>query len=365
MVRTFIDVIEVLLGLLSGLLLLALPALAADYPAPTEGDFTTKDFKFKSGEMLAELRLHYATIGAARRDGRGQVTNALLILHGTGGSGKQFLQPQFAGELFGPGQPLDATRYYIILPDSIGQGRSSKPSDGLHMRFPHYDYDDMVAAQHLLLTAGLGVQHVRLILGTSMGCMHSLVWGETYPEFMDALMPMACQAVAIVGRNRFWRDAVMQAIRLDPGWNGGEYKEEPIGALRTAQYLLAIAGSAPLLWQRLYPTREDADKLVDAQELRLKELDANDLLYQIDASRNYNAEPGLDKIRAPLMWINSADDFINPPELVTPERDVRRIAHGTFHLTEATDQTHGHGTHTWAVFWKQNLVALLRESEGK
>ena len=362
MVRTLIDV---LLRRFVVLLLLALPGFAADYPAPKEGDFTTKNFKFKSGEMLAELRLHYATIGAPRWDGRGQVTNALLILHGTGGSGKQFLQPQFAGELFGPGQPLDATRYYIILPDNIGQGGSSKPSDGLHMRFPHYDYDDMVTAQHLLLTEGLGVQHVRLIFGTSMGCMHSLVWGETYPEFMDALMPMACQAVEIAGRNRFWRDAVMQAIRLDPGWNGGEYQEEPSGALRTAQYLLAIAGSAPVLWQRLYPTREDADKLVDAQEIRLKGLDANDLLYQLDASRNYNAEPGLEKIRAPLMWINSADDFINPPELVTPERDVRRIAHGKFHLLEATDQTHGHGTHTWAVFWKQYLVELLRESEGK
>jgi len=362
MVRTSIDG---LLRLLILLLLLVMPGFAADYPAPQEGDFTAKDFKFKSGEMLAELRLHYATIGAARRDGRGQVRNAVLILHGTGGSGKQFLQPQFAGELFAPGQPLDAARFYIILPDNIGHGQSSKPSDGLHMRFPHYDYDDMVAAQHLLLTEGLGVQHVRLIFGTSMGCMHSLVWGETYPEFMDALMPMACQAVQIAGRNRFWRQAVMQAIRLDPGWNGGEYKEEPLGALRTAQYLLAIAGSAPLLWQGLYPTRQDADKLVDAQEARIKMLDANDLLYQVDASRNYNPEPGLEKIRAPLRWINSADDFINPPELVTPEHDVRRIAHGKFHLIEATDQTHGHGTHTWAVFWKQYLVGLLRETEGK
>jgi homoserine O-acetyltransferase len=357
--------IEVLLRFLILLLLLAVSGFAADYPAPKEEDFTTKDFKFKSGEMLAELRLHYATIGAARRDGRGQVSNAVLILHGTGGSGKQFLQPQFAGELFGPGQPLDAARYYIILPDNIGHGRSSKPSDGLHMRFPHYDYDDMVAAEHLLLTAGLGVQHVRLIFGTSMGCMHSLLWGETYPEFMDALMAMACQAVEIAGRNRFWRDALMQAIRLDPGWNGGEYKEEPVGGLRTAQYLLVLAGSAPLLWQRLYPTREDADKLVDAQEARIPALDANDLLYQVDASHTYNPQSGLEKIRVPLMWVNSADDFINPPELETPQRDVRRIAHGKFHLIEATEHTHGHGTHTWAVFWKPYLVELLRESEAK
>jgi len=361
MAPTSIDLLRFLILLL----LLHMPGFAADYPAPQEGDFTTKDFKFKSGELLPELRLHYATVGRPRRDGRGQVSNAVLILHGTGGSGKQFLQPQFANELFGPGQPLDAARYYIILPDNIGHGLSSKPSDGPHLRFPHYDYDDMVAAQHLLLTMGLGVEHLRLILGTSMGCMHSLLWGETYPEFMDALMPMACQAVEIAGRNRFWRDALMQAIRLDPGWNGGEYTEEPVGALRAAQYLLALAGSAPLLWQRLYATRAEADKLVDAQEARIPALDANDLLYELDASRNYNPQPGLEKIRVPLMWVNSADDFINPPELQTPERDVKRIAQGRFHLIEATDQTHGHGTHTWAVFWKEYLLELLRESQGK
>ncbi len=350
---------------LSLLLLLAVSCLAQNYPAPKEGDFTTKDFRFQSGETLPALRLHYTTIGAPQRGARGQITNAVLILHGTGGSGKQFLQPQFVGELFGPGQPLDAARYYIILPDNIGHGRSSKPSDGLHMRFPKYDYDDMVAAQHRLLTEGLGVEHLRLIFGTSMGCMHSFVWAETYPDFMDALMPMACQAVAITGRNRFWRDAVMNAIQRDPGWNNGEYKQEPTTALRTAQYLLAIAGSAPLLWQRLYPTREDADKLVDAQEARIQALDANDLLYQISSSRNYDPSPRLEKIRALLMWINSADDFINPPELTTPERDVKRIKGGQFYLIPASDQTHGHGTHTWAIFWKQYLLQLLKDSEPK
>lgn len=350
---------------LSLLLLLAVSCFAESYPTPKEVDFTTRNFPFQSGETLAELRLHYTTIGAPHRDARGQITNAVLILHGTGGSGKQFLQPQFADELFGPGQPLDATRYYIILPDNIGHGGSSKPSDGLHMRFPKYDYDDMVAAQHQLLTEGLGVQHLRLIFGTSMGCMHSFVWAETYPDFMDALMPMACQAVAISGRNRFWRDAVMQAIKLDPQWNNGEYKQEPTTALRTAQYLLAIAGSAPLLWQRLYPTREDADKLVEAQEARIRALEANNLLYQIDSSRNYNPAPNLAKIRAPLMWINSTDDFINPPELTTPERDVKRIARGQFHLIQATDQTHGHGTHTWAIFWKQYLLQLLNDTQPK
>lgn len=347
------------------LLLLAVSCFAENYPTPKEGDFTARKFPFRSGETLAELRLHYTTIGAPQRDARGQITNAVLILHGTGGSGKQFLQPQFADELFGPGQPLDATRYYIILPDNIGHGGSSKPSDGLRMRFPKYDYDDMVAAQHRLLTEGLGVQHLRLIFGTSMGCMHSFVWAETYPDFMDALMPMACQAVAISGRNRFWRDAVMQAIKLDPQWNNGEYKQEPTTALRTAQYLLAIAGSAPLLWQRLYPTREDADKLVEAQEARIRALEANNLLYQIDSSRNYNPSPNLAKIRAPLMWINSTDDFINPPELTTPERDVKRIARGQFHLIQATDQTHGHGTHTWAIFWKQYLLQLLNDTQPK
>lgn len=347
---------------LSLVLLLAISCFAAEYPAPKEGEFTIKNFKFKSGEILDTLRLHYTTVGTPQRDGRGQITNAVMILHGTGGSGKQFLQPYFADELFGAGQPLDAARYYIILPDNVGHGGSSKPSNGMRMRFPHYDYDDMVALQHQLLTEGLGVQHLRLIFGTSMGCMHSFVWGETYPEFMDALMPMACQAVQISGRNRFWRDAVMQAIRLDPAWRDGEYTEEPVCALRTAQYLLAIAGSAPLAWQRLYPTRDSADKLVDAQEQRLKALDANDLLYQVNSSRNYDPSPALEKIRARVLWINSTDDFINPPELTTPERDVKRIPRGEFHLIQATDQTHGHGTHTYAVFWKQYLVQLLQET---
>lgn len=350
---------------LTALLLVAVSCMAAEYPTPKEGDFTIKGFKFKSGEALDTLRLHYTTVGTPQRDGAGRITNAVLILHGTGGSGKQFLQPYFAGELFGAGQPLDAAHYYLILPDNIGHGGSSKPSDGMHMRFPHYEYDDMVAAQHALLTEGLGVQHLRLIFGTSMGCMHSFVWGEMYPDFMDALMPMACQAIPIAGRNRFWRDAVMQGIRRDPAWNNGEYKDEPVEGLRAAQYLLAIAGSAPLAWQRLYPTRDDADKLVDAQEKRIKMLDANDLLYQVDSSRNYDPGPGLEKIRARVMWINSTDDFINPPELTTPERDVKRIEHGEFHLIQATDQTHGHGTHTFAVYWKDYMVEVLKESASK
>jgi homoserine O-acetyltransferase len=351
--------------LITALLLLAVSSMAAEYPSPKEGDFIIKDFKFKSGETLQTLRLHYSTIGTPQRDGSGRITNAVLILHGTGGSGKQFLQPYFADELFGAGQPLDSARYYLILPDNVGHGGSSKPSDGMHMHFPHYEYDDMVHAQHALLTEGLGVQHLRLIFGTSMGCMHSFVWGEMYPEFMDALMPMACQAIPIAGRNRFWRDAVMQAIQKDPAWNNGEYKQAPVEGLRAAQYLLAIAGSAPLAWQRLYPKRSDVDKFVEAQEQRIQSLDANDLLYQVDSSRDYDPGPGLEKIRARVMWINSTDDFINPPELATPESDVKRIPHGEFHLIQATEQTHGHGTHTFAVFWKEYLLAALGTPAAK
>ena len=268
----------------------------ASYPA-TEGDYVARDFKFKSGEQLPELRLHYRTLGKLARDAQGRPTNAVLILHGTGGSGQQFLRPQFAGELFGPGQLLDTNRYFIILPDGIGHGKSSKPSDGMHAHFPQYDYDDMVAAQHLLVTAGLGVQHLRLIFGTSMGCMHSFVWAETYPDFMDALMPMACLPVQIAGRNRVWRKMLMDAIREDPAWNGGEYKDEPKDGLRTAEDLLVIAGSAPLQMQKTLSTRDAADKYVEDSEKTAASLDANDLLYQVNASRNYDPSPQLEKIK--------------------------------------------------------------------
>jgi homoserine O-acetyltransferase/O-succinyltransferase len=329
-----------------------------------EGDFVAHNFTFNSGEQLAELRLHYTTLGQPARDARGQVTNAVLILHGTGGAGQNFLAPQFAGELFGPGQLLDITRYFIILPDSIGHGKSSKPSDGLHAHFPSYDYDDMVAAQHLLVTEGLGVQHLRLVFGTSMGCMHSFVWGETYPDFMDALMPMACLPVQIAGRNRLWRRMIIDAIRNDPAWQGGEYKQEPKEALRTAEDVLVIAGSAPLVMQKMFPTREAADKYADSLEARAASLDANDFLYQVNASRNYDPAPQLEKITAPVMWINSADDFINPPELAIAERESKRLTKGTFILLPISEQTHGHGTHTWAVAWRMYLRQIL-ESSGK
>jgi homoserine O-acetyltransferase/O-succinyltransferase len=332
------------------------------FPAK-EGDYVERNFKFRSGESLPELRLHYTTLGQPSRDANGRVTNAVLILHGTGGTGRQFLQPQFAGELFGPGQPLDITRYFIILPDGLGHGKSSKPSDGLHAHFPQYDYDDMVLAHHLLVTQGLGVQHLRLIFGTSMGCMHSFVWGETFPDFVDALMPMACLPVQIAGRNRVWRKMVMDAIRSDPDWKGGEYTTEPQQALRVALDFLIIAGSAPLPMQRALPTRDDADKFLDDYfKTRAGTLDANDFLYQVNASRNYDPSPRLEKITARVMWMNSADDFINPPELGIAEREGKRLKNGQFILIPLSEQTHGHGTHTWAVIWKQQLIDLLTKS---
>ena len=336
---------------------------SAKWPGTTEGDFVVKDFKFRSGETLPELRLHYTTLGKPVRNAEGRVTNAVVILHGTGGSGNQFLQPIFAGELFGPGQLLDTNRYFIILPDGIGHGKSSKPSDGLHAHFPQYDYDDMVVAHHQLLSKGLGVNHLRLIFGTSMGCMHSLVWGETYPDFMDALMPMACLPVQIAGRNRIWRKMLMDAIRNDPEWKGGEYSEEPKQAMRTALDLLLIAGSAPLYLQKTYPTRHAADEdLDDYFKARFAALDANDLLYQVNASRNYDPSPNLEKITACVMYINSADDFINPPELGIADREIKRIKNGRFVLLPISDETRGHGTHTRAVVWKQYLEELLEKS---
>jgi homoserine O-acetyltransferase/O-succinyltransferase len=335
----------------------------AKWPGTTEGDFIAKNFKFRSGETIPELRMHYTTLGKPIRNAEGRVTNAVLILHGTGGSGNQFLQPIFAGELFGPGQLLDTNRYFIILPDGIGHGKSSKPSDGLHAHFPQYDYDDMVAAHHQLLTEGLGVNHLRLIFGTSMGCMHSFVWGETYPDFMDALMPMACQPVQIAGRNRIWRKMLMDAIRSDPEWKGGDYSEEPKQALRTALDLLLIAGSAPLYLQKNYPTRDAADKdLDDYFKARSAGLDANDLLYQVNASRNYDPSPNLEKITAHVMYINSADDFINPPELGIADREIKRVKNARFILLPISDETRGHGTHTRAVVWKQYLAELLEKS---
>src|SRR5271157_4970324 len=331
--------------------------------AATEGDFVIHNFQFHSGESLPELRLHYTTLGRPVKDEAGRTTNAVLILHGTGGTGQQFFAPQFAAVLFGPGQLLDTSRYFIILPDGIGHGKSSKPSDGLHAHFPQYDYDDMVAAHYRLLTEGLGVNHARLVMGTSMGCMHSFVWGETYPDFMDALMPLACLPVQIAGRNRVWRKMVMDAIRNDPEWKGGDYTAEPSAALRTALDVMLIASSAPLLMQKDFPTRDTADRYLDDYfHSRLPALDANDLLYQVNASRNYDPSPQLGNIKAPVMYVNSADDFINPPELGIAEREIKKVKNGRFVLIPISAQTHGHGTHTWAAVWQRYLEELLKSS---
>ena len=339
-----------------------LPALATDYPAPQEGDFVVRDFQFKSGERMAEVRLHYYTFGTPQKDSAGKVRNAVLILHGTGGTGRQFLAPNFAGVLFAPGQLLDAAKYFIVLPDNVGHGRSSKPSDGLHMRFPHYEYDDMIELQYRLLTQGLGVNHLRLVLGTSMGGMHTWLWGEHHAEFMDALMPLASQPIEIAGRNRIMRKMMMDSIRSDPEWNNGEYKTQPHG-LVSAIHILMIMGSSPLQMQKTAPTREQADAyLSDQLSTRMKTTDANDLLYYVDASRNYNPEPELEKIMAPLTAINSADDVINPPELKIIDRDIQRVKNGKFVLLPITDQTRGHGTHTWPAIWKDHLAELLQRS---
>ncbi len=329
----------------------------------SEGDYVARDFHFKSGETMAELRVHYTTLGTPVRDANGRTTNAVLIMHGTGGDGHSLLQPIFAGVLFGPGELLDANRYFIILPDDVGHGKSSKPSDGLRARFPHYDYDDMVAAEHELVEKGLGVDHLRLVMGTSMGCMHTFVWAETYPDYMDALMPLACEAVAVAGRNRIWRKMIIDGIQNDPEWKNGEYTTEPQAGLEIATDIFVLAGSAPLQMQKNYPTRDAADQYLEDYRKRVaKILDANDFLYAVSASRNYDPSSQLEKIKAPVMWINSADDFINPPELGIAEQQIKLIRNGRFILIPASLETYGHGTHTHAAVWQQYLKQLLDES---
>jgi homoserine O-acetyltransferase len=330
---------------------------------PQEGDFVVRDFHFQSGETLAEVRLHYTTLGTPVKDAGGRTTNAVLILHGTGGDGRGFLRPIFAGVLFGLGQPLDATKYFIILPDDIGHGKSSKPSDGMHAHFPQYEYADMVELQRELVEKGLGVDHLRLVMGTSMGCMHSWMWGETFADFMDALMPLACQPVAIAGRNRIWRKMVIDGIRQDPDWKNGDYTVEPRGGLQIGADFLLIAGSAPLHMQEDLPTREATDKyLDDFMKRSVAGLDANDLLYAVSASRNYDPSGKLGEIRAPVMFVNSADDFINPPELGIAEREIKKVPNGKFILLPVSEETHGHGTHTYAAVWQQYLKDLLAQS---
>jgi len=341
----------------------AATAAATRWPIQ-EADFLIRDFRFQNGQRVPSLRIHYTTLGQPHRNARGEIDNAVMVLHGTGGSGKQFLQPQFADELYGPGQPLDISRYWIILPDNIGHGGSSKPSDGLRMRFPAYDYGDMVEAQHRLLTQGLGIRHMRLIMGTSMGCMHSFLWGETHPRFARALMPLACQPVEIGGLNRIWRQLLVDGIRSDPAWAGGDYNSQPLQGLRTATSMLIVAGAAPLNLQQAFPTREAATQQARARiDASMASLDANDLIYQVEASRSYNPWPKLEAITASVTWINSADDFINPRNLDFPQRAIARMPNARFRLIPESAETRGHGTHTWARFWKTNLRDLLARTE--
>lgn len=330
-----------------------------------EGDFVVHAFHFRDGEALPDLRLHYTTVGKPARDAQGRIKNAVLILHGTGGTGYQFLRPQFAGVLFGPGQLLDSSKHYIILPDDIGHGKSSKPSDGLRMKFPNYDYADMVQGEYDLVTEGLHINHLRLVMGTSMGCMHSWMWAEAYRQFMDAVMPLACLPVQIAGRNRMTRKMVMDSIKGDPVWDGGNYTSEPLNGLRAALDVEMLMVSTPLYWQRQYPTRDDADAfLAKSLEQRLEGLDANDMLYAFNASRDYDPAPELGRITAPLIAINSADDFVNPPELHIDEKLIGKVPHGRFVLLPITDQTRGHVTHTLAAVWKRYLAQLLAESQS-
>jgi len=352
----------------SGVVLLALlplwtAALAASYPPPIEGDFVLSDFRFTSGDSLPELRIHYRTFGQPHADRNGVVRNAVLIMHGTGGSGASLVRDEFAGELFGPGQPLDAARYFIVLPDGIGHGKSSKPSDGLHARFPRYGYTDMVHAQYLLLTQGLKVNHARLVMGTSMGGMHTWLWGEQHAQFMDALMPLASLPTQISGRNRAWRRTIIDAIRNDPGWKGGDYQSQP-PSLRTASEMLWLMSSNPVLRQQEAPTLAQADKALDSYiESSLASTDANDLMYALAASRDYDPGPALEKIEAPLVAVNSADDLINPPELGILEREIKLVPHGRAVVIPFSERSRGHGSHTYATLWKSYLEELLKSPE--
>jgi homoserine O-acetyltransferase/O-succinyltransferase len=325
---------------------------AAEYPKPVEGDYTIRDFHFHDGESLAELKLHYYTIGQP------SATEAVLIMHGTGGTGHGFDSKGFGGELFGDGQPIDASKYFIIMPDAIGHGGSSKPSDGMRAHFPKYCYHDMVAADYRLLTEHLGVKHLRLAMGTSMGAMHSWVWGEMYPDFMDALMPLASAPVEIAGRNRLLRDMVMGAIRSDPDYKDGDY-DHPIHGLEAAQYGLTMMQSSPLQMLKQYPTREKADEGFERLMETAMKKDANDMLYQFASSGDYNPEPELEKIKARLIAVNSADDAVNPPELGILERCIKLVKNGRYVLIPTSDETRGHGTHSVAKLWKQYVVELL------
>jgi homoserine O-acetyltransferase len=349
--------------ILIGAAILGQAADAASFPSQTERDFVITNFQFHSGQTLPELRMHYATFGKIERDGNGLVRNAVLILHGTTGNCGQFFGPEFAGELFGPGQPLDVSRYFLIIPDGIGHGRSSKPSDGLRAKFPNYGYLDMVEAQYRLVTEGLGVNHLRLVMGTSMGGMHTWLWGEKHPDFMDALMPLASLPGQIAGRNRIWRRMVIDSIRNSPDWQEGNYQSQPAG-LRVAAETLYFMGENPVMRLAEGPTLKQEDERLDHYVTNaMAKVDANDVLYAVAASADYDPAPELNKIKATLLAVNSADDLINPPELGVLEREIKHVKHGEAMVIPYSGQTVGHGSHTKAVLWKKNLADLLQRTE--
>jgi homoserine O-acetyltransferase/O-succinyltransferase len=328
----------------------------------TEGDWVIRDFRFENGQTLPELKLHYRTLGRLQKDAAGRALNAVYIMHGTTGTGASLLVPQFAGELFGPGQLLDTAKYYVILPDGIGHGASSKPSDGLRARFPKYGYRDMIRADHAMLTDGLGVNHLRLLMGTSMGGMHTWLWGEMYPGFMDALMPLASLPGPISGRNRIWRKLIIDAIRTDPAWADGDYTTQPTG-LRFAAGMMLFMSSNPRLHHVQAPTLAAADQaLATYEDQFVRTRDANDVLYAFAASEDYDPSPDLEKIEAPLIAVNSADDLINPTDLGILEREIGRVKHGRAVVIPESPETVGHSTHTKASLWKQYLAELLQES---
>jgi homoserine O-acetyltransferase len=342
------------LALLAGF---SAPLMAADYPAPKDGTWVIKNFRFNSGETLPELKVHYLTLGAPTGE-------PVLILHGTGGSARGLMSPAFAGELFGPGQPLDASRYFIIVPDAIGAGGSSKPSDGLRMAFPKYNYEDMVRAQHQLVTEHLGVKRLKLVLGNSMGGMHTWLWGVMYPDAMTHLVPMASMPTEVAGRNWMMRRMLIDVIKLDPDWMGGNYTKQP-RSLQIAQtyFSLGTAGGNQGLHQ-MAPTQDKADQFVNEQLAKPSSSDANDILYQFDASRGYNPAPRLETIRARLLAINAADDERNPPELGIMEREMKRVKNGSLYLIPASPDTRGHATTGSAKWWKQQLPAFLAQDAG-
>ncbi|MDM0111844.1 alpha/beta fold hydrolase [Variovorax sp. J22R133] len=336
------------------MVLATLTALAADLPPAREGDWIAKDFRFHSGEVMPELRLHYTTLGSPSNE-------AVLVLHGTSGTGGGMLQPAFGGELFGASQPLDASKYFIILPDALGHGKSSKPSDGMRAKFPKYNYDDMVAAQFRLVSEGLGVKHLRLVIGNSMGGMHTWMWGAAHPDWMDALVPMASQPTEMSSRNWMMRRMIIDAVRNDPGWNEGNYTAQPAGLRVANAFYGMVSNGGTLAYQKMAPTREAADKLLDARIAAPFTADANDFLYQWDSSRDYNPAPQLDRIRAPLLAINSADDERNPPETGIMEREIKRLKNGKLYLIPASEDTRGHGTTGMAKFWKTQFAQWLAD----